>query len=188
MQARSSELAADERVGQERFAALLHRRQQVLIQLVEIALDLCRSELRPQVRRHISKRRDAEALASSPRTPDARASELDGDASRAACRRRSSSDSRRVPPAGAPATLSAPGSPANSAGRSRSSSRPARRSGSRPGDTRRHCAASRRRARARSRLRAARRATCGDRPRPNRPRSARAGSRAIPGTCAASAP
>jgi hypothetical protein len=43
------------------FAALLHGRQQTLIQLAEMALDVLGSEPWPEVRRHIAKRRDPEA-------------------------------------------------------------------------------------------------------------------------------
>ena len=66
------EPAADERVGQKRFAALLHRRQQVSD---SAGRDSSPTVSDPscglQVRRHVAKRRDAEALASSPRTRDA---------------------------------------------------------------------------------------------------------------------
>ena len=91
-------------------------------------------------------------------------------------------------PAAAPATPSVRGTRVNSAGRSRSSSRPGRRSGSRADDTKMRCAASRHRGPARSRLRAAHTSTCADRQRPSRRASTRRRPAGAPGTCAARPP
>ena len=103
MQARKRRPAVDDRVGQEGFTALLHRGQQLLVEPVEIALDLADPRW-GRSSADISKRRDAQALARRPRTPDVGPGADGGMPSPAGCRRRSSRDSRCGRPAGARAT------------------------------------------------------------------------------------
>ncbi len=140
-------------------------------------LDRRLSDARAKIARHVAERRDAQRLRRELAAPRAGRPPRPSPAT-GGCRPRSSRGSPRRPPAAARATPSGRGSRASSAGRSRRSSSRARRSGSTAGDRRRRRAAPPDRAPARIRPRAARRATCADRPPPNRPGSARAGRRA----------